>query len=81
VSNIETRSIQISAFDWQEMQRTLAMLQETLQRAESRIETLEHNHVKLDVEVSELEQIVKNRGNEELRGSVERWLSRRSDKL
>lgn len=61
------------------LQRTVASLEERSLQAESRINALEQQHVNLEVELGELENIIMNSCESKLRNNVFNWLQRRRD--
>jgi hypothetical protein len=69
--------IALTSLEWKLLQQRLASLEERARSAESRLAALEEDHVALDVELSTLEQIVKNTTTEQVRHSLENWFQRR----
>jgi chaperonin cofactor prefoldin len=72
--NSETETIQISLYDWQEMQRRIADLEQKLQRVDCQILALNDELKNTDTELSELEQILKNNEPAAYRIVITRWL-------
>ena len=69
--------ITLTSLEWKLLQQRLASLEERARSAESRLAALEEDQVALDVELSTLEQIVKNTTTEQARHSLENWFQRR----
>jgi hypothetical protein len=69
--------ITFGSLEWKLLQQRLASLEERARSAESRLVALEEDCVTLDVELSTLEQIVKNTTTEQARQSIESWFQRR----